>query len=798
MPLDGVRVLELADHRSALGGRLLADLGAEVFLIEPPSGGEIRAMAPFLDDQAGPERSFQHLYFNANKQSLIVDIETPAGAEELRRLAADADILIESQQPGALDALGLGADALHALNPHLILISATPYGQRGPKRDWRATDLTTSAAAGFLQISGQREDPPTRGPAHVAHTMIGLQIATAAMIALHGGDRVPSRPGAHFDISMQEATSFQLVQTSNPNAWLWRDEIPVRPALSQSLQCRDGKWLGCNISALGLGSFLALLDAAGIEHGYTPDDWMVLHQGDRAAWQYLENPFQFLARDLAARMDRAEMLRELQAGNHAAMPTLSFDQFADSEHYQTAGQFRDVEAPELDVSLSFSRSALDPVESPLLISAAPRLGSAEAPASSNDQTGHPSRHEPMSLMPLEGIRVVDMCWVAAGPLGSRILANFGAEVLKVESMARIDPVRNQPITGQRFHVDLPDLFNEANTGKKSVTLDLSDERGRELFRKLVATSDVVTNNYSGGTLDRMGLGYETLREINPGIIVLHLPGVGGESPWRKLPTLGNLLMAASGMNFLTGFPGRPPRGPGVAYPDFTSPHLLAVSVLAALRARERTGEGREIELSQLSGTVALLGAEWMRFAHTGEMPERPGNRDANHCPHGVYRTIGDDEWVAIAVRGDDQWAAFCSVIGLPNLTAAERFGSHKARKANEDELDAIISNWAQDQDKWQAAERLQAAGIAANAVENLRDMMEVDNHFHDHYQIIRQPSDPTFDIAIDREAIRFMHEDDRILQRAPTLGEHNEYALREIAGLSQEEFDALVVAGVIN
>ena len=403
----------------------------------------------------------------------------------------------------------------------------------------------------------------------------------------------------------------------------------------------------------------------------------------------------------------------------------------------------------------------------------------------------------MSLQPLKGIRVIDMTWVVAGPLGGRILANFGAEVLKIESMARLDGVRGQPTAENGFSVDHAGLFNGANTSKKSVSLDLSDERGRELFRKLVATADVVVNNFSAGTLDRMGLGYELLREINPGIIVLHLPGVGGESPWRKLRTLGNLLLAASGMNFLMGFPGRPPRGPGVAYPDFTSPHLLAVSVLAALRARERSGEGREIELSQLSATVALVGAEWMRFAHTGETPERPGNRDPNHCPHGVYRTIGEDEWVAIAVRGDDEWAAFCSAIGLPNLTAAERFASHEARKANEDELDAIISDWAGNQDKWQAAERLQAAGIAANAVEDLRDMMEVDEHFRDHFQMIQQPSAPELDIAVERDAIRFMHEDDRILQRSPMLGEHNEYALREIAGLSSQEFDELVVAGVI-
>ncbi len=792
LPLAGVRVLELTDPRSALGGRLLADLGADVFLVEPPGGGEIRSMAPFLGDQPGPERSFQHLYFNANKRSLTLDLETAEGVEELRRLAVDADILIECGQPGSLD-----AEALHALNPHLIIISATPYGQRGAKRQWRATDLTASAAGGFLQISGEREDPPTSGPAHVAHTMTGLHIASAAMIALHGRDRVPSQPGAQIDISMQEATSLALVQTSNPNTWLRQREIPVRPALSQAHLCRDGKWLGCNISPRLLPHFLQMLDEAGIEHGYSGDDGMAQLRPARSAWRHLENPLQVLAGELAARMDREDMLRGLQAGKHPAMPTLSFDQFAESEHYQNAGQFAELEAPELGETLSYSRSALDPVQSPLPIAAAPRLGSAEAPGSTDQQTAHPSRHEPMSLRPLEGIRVIDMTWVVAGPLGGRILANFGAEVLKIESMARLDGVRGQPTAENGFSVDHAGLFNGANTSKKSVTLNLSDERGRELFRRLVATADVVVNNYSAGTLDRMGLGYELLREINPGIIVLHLPGVGGESPWRKLRTLGNLLLAASGMNFLMGFPGRPPRGPGVAYPDFTSPHLLAVSVLAALRARERSGEGREIELSQLSATVALVGAEWMRFAHTGETPERPGNRDPNHCPHGVYRTIGEDEWVAIAVRGDSEWAAFTTAIGRPKLTTAERFASHEARKANEDELDAIISDWAQNQDKWQAAERLQAAGIAANAVEDLRDMMEVDEHFRDHFQIIQQPSAPELDIAVERDAIRFMHEDDRILQRSPMLGEHNEYALRDIAGLSRQEFDELVAAGVI-
>ena len=236
---------------------------------------------------------------------------------------------------------------------------------------------------------------------------------------------------------------------------------------------------------------------------------------------------------------------------------------------------------------------------------------------------------------------------------------------------------------------------------------------------------------------------------------------------------------------------------GVAYPDFTSPHLLVSSVLAALRPRERTGEGREIELSQLSATVSLLGAEWMRFAQTSEQPPLPGNRDPNYSPHGVYRTAGDDQWVAIAVDGDEQWSALAEAIGRPELAIDPRFSSHAKRKANEGDLDEIVSAWAVGGDRWEVAAQLQAAGVAASPVEHLRDLFEVDEGFTAHYQRVRQPSKPDWEIAVEGEAIRFAHEEDRILERAPMLGEHNEYVLRDILGLSQAEFDELVVAGVV-
>ena len=325
LPLDGLRVLDLADERAALGGRLLADLGARVTLIEPPEGHRARRLAPFVDDQPGPDRSYQHLYFHANKESRVVDLTTPGGIAELRALAAAADVLIETGAPGEMDGLGLGFADLRALNPHLIYVSATPYGQTGPRRDWKATDLTATAAGGLLHVTGDPADPPTHGAAFPGHTMAGLTVASSTMIALHGRDHTPGRPGAQLDISMQEAVSFQLVQSGNPNTWLWRREIPRRPGLSQALQCRDGRWVACNVAGNRLDTFLPLLDAAGVEHGLTPDDWLVHpRRATGAAWQYLDNPLQVPGQTSSppAYEPRRLPASALQADGHPAMPTI--------------------------------------------------------------------------------------------------------------------------------------------------------------------------------------------------------------------------------------------------------------------------------------------------------------------------------------------------------------------------------------------------------------------------------------------------------------------------------------------
>ena len=793
LPLDGVRVLELAHQRVALGGRMLADLGADVLLIEPPGGSTTRWAGPFVDDQPGSERSFQHLYFNANKRSMVLDWRSSEGWERLCGLAADTDILIETNPPGELDLA-----ALMAANPHLIVVSATPYGQSSSKRHWRATDLTACAAGGLLQVAGDAADPPAHSRANPAYMMTGLTVASSAMTALHGRDRTPGRPGVQIDISMQEATSFQLVQTSNPCVWRWRGEIPVRPALSQAFECADGKWMACNVGPNKLAEFIEMLDDAGVEHELDPDNWEIIHQGDRAAWQYLENPLQDLAGELAAVIPRQQFLDQMWAAPMPAMPTMRFSEFAESEHYPNSGQFIDINVPAVGRSLSYSRSALDPVQSPMSIRPAPALGQDDTspPPTARDWGDEPIGEHPD--MPLEGIRVLDLTWVAAGPFSARLLADFGAQVIKVESGGlRMDPLRVQPISGGKFQPDLPDLFNDANAGKKSVTLDLASEAGKELLRKLAATCDVLIENYSGGSLTRMGFPYEALREINPRLIVVHLPGVGGDSPWRPLRSLGNLLMAASGMNFLMGFPGRAPRGIGTAFPDFTTPHVAVTAILSALRARERTGLGREIELSQLSSTVALIGANWMEFAARGTDPEPPGNTDPNMSPHGVFPSAGDDQWVALALETDTQWPALAELVGRPELAEVDELQSLEGRRQRSDEIEQAICAWSSSLSKWEAAERLQALGIAASAVEDLRDMMDIDKEFRDHYQRVEQPSEPGFGIWIDGAPWEYAQLEPRTLERAPMLGEHNDYVLGELLGLSSEEIAELVASGAV-
>ena len=401
-------------------------------------------------------------------------------------------------------------------------------------------------------------------------------------------------------------------------------------------------------------------------------------------------------------------------------------------------------------------------------------------------------------LPLAGIRVTDFFWLIAGPATSRVLADYGAEVIKIETAARPDQIRQTgiwPLGASGASANA--VFADCNTNKQSITLNLSDPRGIELAKELVRNSDIVTNNFTGERMDRWGLGYDDLVQVKPDIIMLTMPVMGTTGPYRSYGANGNGVIAYGGLDTNMGFPGREPVGMGPLYSDFATPYAAVSALMAALHHRDRTGEGQFIDIAQAQATVGLLGTGVIEHSATGEVPPPPGNRARDYCPHGAYRCAGDDRWLAIAVRGDDDWQRLCATLDAPELVADPRFATHDARKANEDALDVLIEGWTSQREAWEAMHLLQAAGVIASVVSNIEDLITRDPHMRErHFEDVQDISGE-FVHTIHRQPSRI---DGRTppLKRPPALGEHNEQVFKGLLGVSDEDYVELLAGDVIN
>lgn len=800
--LEGMRVVEYCDRSGVLAGRILADLGAEVIVVEPPGGASIREDAPFLNNQPGSDRGFAHLYFNTNKKSLVLDLEDRVDREKFEQLVASADVFLETMAPDKLNQLGLSHNHLRSLNVGLIQCSITPFGLTTPWRDRLANDLVAGAAGGLIQVSGSAQGTPIQGGANPSYTMAGLAAASAVTIALHQrdfGQDERGGQGLHIDLSLQEATALAVMQTASPGIWQWHKRIPRRPGLSAAMACRDGKYVSLLVRPDRFDGFLVWADSVGIEHTMTADDW---HYA-RLESPRQDNPVSETTLKLAEALTRDEFVDGALGADIICLPVLDFPDLEQQEQYRVNDQFLEVEHEVLGTALGYVRSPVDAMADGVELRRAPTLGEHQSllddlSAVTQQEVEHKQADPAVALA---GVRVVDFGWVLAAPIGTRILASFGAEVIRVESTTKPDSMRSQVGPDGKPDADMGGLYNTVNAGKKSLTVNLSTDAGLDLIKELIASADIVINNFRPGAMERMGLGFEVLQQIKPDVISLNLPGAHRHGPWAQRPSMGNILMAASGFNMLSGFPGERPRGVGIAYPDFTSPHLLAATSLAALRQRSQTGKGQELHLTQLSGVLSLLGSEWMQFKATGEQPPRNANRNPNYCPHGIYPALAEtdpeiDCWVGLAVRGDKQWRSFCEAIGKTEWCHDPRYASHEARKANEDQLDELIAAWSANRDKWQISDSLQANGIAAAPVEHLRDMLELDPQLPNHYHQVQQPVAPNVDIPVDREGARWVGMD-LTLTRAPMLGEHNQLVVQEILGKTDEEFAMLLANEIV-
>ena len=408
---------------------------------------------------------------------------------------------------------------------------------------------------------------------------------------------------------------------------------------------------------------------------------------------------------------------------------------------------------------------------------------------------------------LAGYRILDFGTAFASPMAAHLLADMGAEVIKIESQTRLDGLRlGRPIVGEDIaggdRGEWPEyqpVFHGLNRSKLGVTVNLKHPEGVELLKRLVRVCDVVVNNFSPGVMDRAGLGYDTLRAEKPDLIYVSLPAAGESGPLRDIVTYAPVIAALAGISGLVGYSSGREDFVGtlqVAFCDAVGALHAVVAILAALRHRKATGQGQAIEIAQWEAAVSMLGEGLLDYVMNGRVLSPAGNTHPTMVPHDNYRCAGEDAWVAIAVRSEDEWRAFCRATGHPEWADDARFADAYRRRQHRSELDALITTWTSRRTPYEAMEVLQAAGVAAMPVMNLEDQFR-DPHLRER-EIHLESEHP-------KVGLEFLHgipwrlgaTPGRIRRPAPLLGEHNQYVFGELLGLPGAEIQRLVEAGAI-
>ena len=399
-------------------------------------------------------------------------------------------------------------------------------------------------------------------------------------------------------------------------------------------------------------------------------------------------------------------------------------------------------------------------------------------------------------LPLEGIRILDLTMVWAGPSGTRLLADMGAEVIKVESARSWDMLRSLHFLGgdtERWW-NKSAYFNHNNRNKYGCTIDLQTPRGREIALRLASVSDIVFENYRADVITNLGLDYADLRAVNEDIILVSMPSHGKTGPESHHVAYGTNVEQLAGLAGISGYPGMGPHKSAIAYGDPNAGAIAAASALAALRHRDRTGEGQHVEVAQWEALVGTVGEYVLGYQMDGEMPSGMGNRHVSRV-QGVYRCAGDDEWVAISVGRDGEFAALCEVIGQPALARDPRFADVVSRRRNHNPLDEIITAWMKARSHHEAARELQRRDVSAAPVLRIQSLL-TDEHFRARgfWEEVTHADAGTWEI--EGPVWRMSGADAHVRMPAPMFGEHNQWVFRDLLGLTDAEIAALAAEGV--
>lgn len=849
--LDGIRVIEVADETGEYVGLTLAGLGAEVVKVEASGGSPTRRIGPFLEDRPGPERSLHFWNYNRGKRSVTLDLEATAGVADLRRLLGSADLLLDASGGAVAAALGVAPQAIAASFPGLVVARVTPFGDEGPWRDHKASDLVHLALGGIMMNCGYDADPsghfdmPPIAPQlwhayHIAGDQTVVGIIAALLHRLHTNEGQDISVAIHDAVSKN--TELDVMSWVMRRAPLFRQTC--RHAIEQPTHVpsightKDGRWfIAGGVSVRDQANLVPYLTGYGMQADLAMSDAAADTRARNVPGSGANDESKAHVLEIVQRFIRAHRYdtmpwREAQDVGLLWAPLRKPHENVLDTHWQARGCFAEVQHPEHGRSFHYPVSRWLSTRTRWHVGRrAPQLGEDTAAVMSTlrsrtllSQPARPRDPTPAKLsacnkpFPLQGVRIFDFSWFLASAGGTRFAAALGADVIKVEwrdnpdtRLAAMSPVGGRearraattPLKGVTDS-DMGGQFNNKNAGKSGLSLNIRHPKGLEIARRLIGLSDVVAEGFSPGVLERLGLGYDALKALRPDIIYVQQSGMGGVGTYGRFRTIGPVAAAFAGTSEMSGMPEPAmPAGWGYSFLDWIGAYSFATAIIGALFHRDRTGHGQWIDSSQCESGIFLGGVPVLDWSAHGRVWSRIGNRSPYKpaAPHGAYRCAGTDRWIAIAAFDEAAWQALARVAGRSAWLADPRFATLESRLLHQDALDAAVTAWTQGQDARACMDALQQAGIPAGVCQNAEDRCE-----HDPQLVALNWLTEVTGTKIGRWPVTELpmklaatppYSGGIIDRGAPGYGEDNARLLRELLGYSAGQVAALAEEGVI-
>lgn len=779
-PLAGVRVVETADAATEMTGRYLAELGADVIKVEPRGGSPSRRLAPLA-----PGMSLRFLTHNVGKRSVVLDLAMPEDRVPFLDLLNSADIWIDGRESGSLDELGVTPDEALARFPHLVILSVTPFGRTGPYRDWNATDAVHLAMGGVLARSGIPGRVPVIPPGNMASATTAMQAAFASLLGYW--NRLETGHGDYIDFSLYEATAQVIdpglgtVGTAQAAGYPESRGRP-EPGPYPIFPCADGH---VRLVILAPRQWRAMRAWLG-EPAELQDPNLDTIRGRAMAAQRITPYYAELFRDRC----KLALTEEGQQRGVPIAPVLTLSDVLDAEHFRIRGALQEIEAaPGVTVTAPSGFVEIDGVRCRPRRQA-PLAGEHNAEIFPSDKgiVRRPApAAPPVERRPLEGLRVLDLGVIVMGAEIAKLFADQGAEVIKIENAAFPDGARVSEIH-----------FAIGHRNSKSVGLNLRDPQGQELFKRLVARADVVLSNFKPGTLEKLGIGYASLRSINPGLVMVNSSAMGHSGPWSAWMGYGPLVRCSAGLSDLWRYPDDPEgfSDGTTIHPDHYAARITGSAALAALIGRRRHGDGALVTSAQadalLMQLAPLIAEESLRPGTGGPI----GNGSRWAAPWGIYPCAGDDEWIAITVRNDADWTAMRAELGDPAWASGPELDRAAGRIAARTMIDRELTQWTSQFNPRELTERLQQRGIPAGFMQRIQEY-EQDPHLQARafFRTFEQPGlDP---LTVERAPFLARRIPVPRAEPAPAIGEHTREVCEGVLGLAPSEIEALLAAGVL-